>query len=87
MNSIVPAVESIHGINLYGIVLVSPGRLPKVIQLIYTICYTAAISILMVWYMFMILELSLLKAVYILSICLCVHISKYICILLFIVCV
>ncbi len=26
----VPAVESIHGINLYGIVLVGPGRLPKV---------------------------------------------------------
>lgn len=30
MNSVVPAVESIHGINLYGIVLVPPGRLPKV---------------------------------------------------------
>jgi acyl-CoA synthetase (AMP-forming)/AMP-acid ligase II len=29
MNSVVPAVESIHGINLYGIVLVSPGGLPK----------------------------------------------------------
>lgn len=30
MNSVVPAVESIHGVNLYGIVLVSPGKLPKV---------------------------------------------------------
>ena len=30
MNSLVPAVESIHGINLYSIVLVNPGRLPKV---------------------------------------------------------
>ena len=30
MNSVVPAVESIHGINLYGMVLVAPGRLPKV---------------------------------------------------------
>lgn len=29
MNSVVPAVESIHGINLYGMVLVAPGRLPK----------------------------------------------------------
>ena len=30
MNSVVPAAESIHGIYLYGIVLVGPGRLPKV---------------------------------------------------------
>ena len=29
MNSVVPAVESIHGVNVYGIVLVSAGRLPK----------------------------------------------------------
>ena len=29
MNSVVPAVESIHGVNLYGIVLVAPGRLPR----------------------------------------------------------
>lgn len=30
MNSVVPAAESIHGIYLYGIVLVGHGRLPKV---------------------------------------------------------
>ena len=30
MNSVVPAAESIHGINLYGMVLVAPGRLPRV---------------------------------------------------------
>ena len=30
MNSVVPAVESIHNLNLYGIVLVPPGRLPRV---------------------------------------------------------
>ena len=30
MNNVVPAVESIHGLNLYGIVLVPPGRLPRV---------------------------------------------------------
>ena len=30
MNSVVPAVESIHGVNLYGMVLVPPGRLPRV---------------------------------------------------------
>ena len=29
MNSVVPAVESIHGVNIYGIVLVSAGRLPR----------------------------------------------------------
>lgn len=29
MNSVVPAVESIHGVNVYGIVLVSAGRLPR----------------------------------------------------------
>ena len=30
MNSVVPAAESIHGVNLYGIVLVAAGRLPRV---------------------------------------------------------
>ena len=30
MNSVVPAIDSIHGVNLYGIVLVAPGRLPRV---------------------------------------------------------
>lgn len=30
MNSVVPAVESIHGVNLYAIVLLVPGRLPRV---------------------------------------------------------
>ena len=30
MNSVVPAVESIHGVNLYAIVLLSPGKLPRV---------------------------------------------------------
>ena len=30
MNNVVPAVESIHGLNLYSIVLVPPGRLPRV---------------------------------------------------------
>ena len=29
MNSVVPAVESIHGVNLYGLVLVASGRLPR----------------------------------------------------------
>ncbi len=29
MNSFVPAVESIHGVNLYGIVLVGNGQLPR----------------------------------------------------------
>ena len=29
MNSMVPAVESIHSVNVYGIVLVSAGRLPR----------------------------------------------------------
>ena len=29
MNSVVPAVESIHGVNLYGIVLVGNGQLPR----------------------------------------------------------
>ena len=29
MNGVLPAVESIHGINLYAIVLVGPGKLPK----------------------------------------------------------
>ena len=29
MNSVVPAVESIHGVNIYGIVLTSAGRLPR----------------------------------------------------------
>ena len=29
MNSMVPAVESIHGVNIYGIVLTSTGRLPR----------------------------------------------------------
>ena len=29
MNSVVPAVETIHGINLYGIVLVSNNQLPR----------------------------------------------------------
>ena len=33
MNSVVPAAESIHGINLYGMVLVAPGRLPRVCQM------------------------------------------------------
>ena len=33
MNSVVPAAESIHGIYLYGIVLVGHGRLPKVIRI------------------------------------------------------
>ena len=37
MNSVVPAVESIHGVNLYGIVLVQPGRLPRVSSL-YLLC-------------------------------------------------
>ena len=30
MNSVVPAIESIHSINLYGLVLVKPGHLPRV---------------------------------------------------------
>ena len=30
MNSVVPAVESIHGVNLYAIVLLAPGKLPRV---------------------------------------------------------
>ena len=30
MNSVVPALESIHNLNLYGIVLVPPGGLPRV---------------------------------------------------------
>ena len=30
MNNVVPAVESIHGLNLYGIVLVHHNRLPRV---------------------------------------------------------
>jgi acyl-CoA synthetase (AMP-forming)/AMP-acid ligase II len=29
MNNVVPAVESIHGLNLYGIVLVHPNKLPR----------------------------------------------------------
>lgn len=29
MNSVVPAVESIHGVNLYGIALVGNGQLPR----------------------------------------------------------
>ena len=29
MNSVVPAVESIHGVKIYGIVLASAGRLPR----------------------------------------------------------
>ena len=30
MNNVVPAVESIHGLNLYGLVLVPPNKLPRV---------------------------------------------------------
>ena len=40
MNSVVPAVESIHGVNLYGIVLVAPGRLPKVLKYILYIMHS-----------------------------------------------
>ena len=29
MNSVVPAVDSIHGVSIYGIVLTSAGRLPR----------------------------------------------------------
>ena len=30
MNSVVPAIESIHSINLYGLILVKAGHLPRV---------------------------------------------------------
>lgn len=69
MNSVVPAVESIHGINLYGIVLVPPGRLPKVyykIMVIFICIVCVYCSILMVLSMYTMLKLSLWKEAYIL---------------------